>query len=199
MKKDWTLPNLDDAQRRTKAITQFDYTGFNIPKECSELGLGRKYHIQTYGCQANERDTETLRGILELMAYTYADNVEEADLIILNTCAVRQSAETRVIGEIGQLKRLKLINPELMFVVCGCMAQEEALVQRILTKHPHVDIIFGTHNIHRFPQLLLEAFYSKERVIEVYSKEGEVVENLPALRNNQFKACLLYTSDAADE
>jgi len=188
MKKDWNLPNLDDAQRRTKAITHFDYTGFIIPDQCKTLGAGLKYHIQTYGCQANERDSETLKGILELMAYTYTDNVENADLIILNTCAIRSSAETRVIGEIGQLKRLKLINPDLMFVVCGCMAQEEVVVSRILSKHPHIDIIFGTHNIHRFPQLLLEAFYSKERVIEVYSKEGEVVENLPVLRNNQFKA-----------
>lgn len=181
-------PNLRTAQRRSKDETIIDRSLFNIPEEYRNLGFDKKYYLRTYGCQANERDSETIRGILEMMSYTEVKEPESADIIIMNTCAIRKNAEDHVFGEIGQLKRLKYTNPDLMFVVCGCMAQEEEVVETILKKYHHIDIIFGTHNIHRFPELLIQAHFNKERVVEVYSKEGEIYENLPVIRQQHSKA-----------
>jgi tRNA-2-methylthio-N6-dimethylallyladenosine synthase len=181
-------PDLKNAQRRSKDETIIDRSLFNIPDEYKQLGYNKKYYLRTYGCQANERDSETIRGILELMSYTEVKEPEFSDIIIMNTCAIRKNAENHVFGEIGQLKRLKYINPDLMFVVCGCMAQEEEVVETILKKYHHIDIIFGTHNIHRFPELLIQAHFNKERVVEVYSKEGEIYENLPVIRQQNTKA-----------
>jgi tRNA-2-methylthio-N6-dimethylallyladenosine synthase len=182
------FPNLKEAQRRTKDLAKIERSLFHIEDEAKNLGVGRKYFLRTYGCQANERDGETIRGILEEMGYLPVIEASSADLIILNTCAVRKNAEDKVFGEIGQLKRFKLKNPDLMFVVCGCMAQEEEVVRTILAKHPHIDLIFGTHNIHRLPDLLYKATLTRERVIEVYSTEGDVIENLPSRRDKSAKA-----------
>jgi len=181
-------PDLKNAQKRSKDETIIDRSLFNIPDEYKSLGFNKKYYLRTYGCQANERDSETLRGMLELMSYSEVKEPEFADLIIMNTCAIRKNAENHVFGEIGHLKQLKYENPDLMFVVCGCMAQEEVVVETILKKYHHIDIIFGTHNIHRFPELLIQAHFNKERVIEVYSKEGEIYENLPVIRQQNTKA-----------
>lgn len=181
-------PNLKTAQRRTNDETIIDRSLFNIPVEYKNLGFNKNYYLRTYGCQANERDSETLRGMLELMSYSEVKNPDQADIIIMNTCAIRKNAENHVFGEIGQLKRLKYVNPDLMFVICGCMAQEEEVVETILKKYHHIDIIFGTHNIHRFPELLIQAHFNKERVVEVYSKEGEIYENLPVVRQQNSKA-----------
>lgn len=188
MNEIFVKPNLRTAQRRTNDETIIDRSLFNIPEEYRQLGFNKKYYLRTYGCQANERDSETLRGILELMSYSEVKNPDQADIIIMNTCAIRKNAENHVFGEIGQLKRLKYVNPDLMFVVCGCMAQEEEVVETILKKYHHIDIIFGTHNIHRFPELLIQAHFNKERVVEVYSKEGEIYENLPVIRQQNSKA-----------
>ncbi len=188
MNDHFTLPNLKNAKLRTNDASVIERSLFHIDDAAKNLGLGRKYFLRTYGCQANERDGETIRGILEEMGYLPVIDAGAADLIILNTCAVRKNAEDKVFGEIGQLKRYKLKNPDLMFVVCGCMAQEEEVVQTILTKHPHIDLIFGTHNLHRLPDLLYQATLTRERVIEVYSQEGDVIENLPSRRDKTAKA-----------
>lgn len=184
----WVLPNLKLAQQRTKEKTAIEKSLFEIPPQVSDLGNGRSFYLRTYGCQANERDGETIAGILEQMHFTQVDKPEKADLIILNTCAVRKNAEDKVLGELGSLKRLKKTNPDLMFAMCGCMAQEEEIIKLILAKYPHVDLVFGTHNIHRLPILLYEAMMNKERTIEVFSKEGEVIENLPVKRFGTHKA-----------
>ncbi len=181
-------PNLRSAQKRTRNQTVIDHSFFNIPEEYRSLGVHKHYYLRTYGCQANERDSETLRGMLELMSFTEVMEPDEADVIIMNTCAIRKNAEDKVFGELGQLRRLKYQNPDLMFVVCGCMAQEENVIETILKTYPHIDVIFGTHNIHRFPDLLIQAHFSKERVVEVYSKEGEIYENLPVSRLHKSKA-----------
>jgi tRNA-2-methylthio-N6-dimethylallyladenosine synthase len=188
MIKPFVLPDLKQAQRRLKGETPIERSIFDIPEALLEAGRGKTYYIRTYGCQANERDSETIRGILESMAFTPIDTMETADLIVLNTCAIRENAENKVFGEIGQIKRFKLTNPDLLFMVGGCMTQEEHVVNRILSKHPQVDVLFGTHNLHRIPQLMLQAYFSKERVVEVFSKEGEVYENLPVSRNSANKA-----------
>lgn len=187
-KEEFVLPSLKVAQRRTKARSNIEKELFEIPHEVKNLGVDRSFYLRTYGCQANERDGETIAGILETLQFTQVNTPEEADLIILNTCAVRKNAEDKVLGELGSLKRLKKTNPDLMFAMCGCMAQEEEIISIILEKYPHVDLVFGTHNIHRLPQLLYQAMMNKERTIEVFSKEGDVIENLPVKRFGTHKA-----------
>ncbi|AWB46870.1 tRNA (N6-isopentenyl adenosine(37)-C2)-methylthiotransferase MiaB [Paenibacillus sp. CAA11] len=140
------------------------------------------YSITTYGCQMNEHDTETMKGLLEQMGYQSTDDRKDADIILLNTCAIRENAEDKVFGELGHLKGLKTEKPGLLLGVCGCMSQEEGVVNRILQKHGFVDMIFGTHNIHRLPHLIQDALFSKEMVVEVWSKEGDIIENLPKKR-----------------
>ena len=159
-----------------------------IPLELQNLGRGKKYFIRTYGCQMNVHDSETMAGLLEMMGYRPADDETEADVILFNTCAIRENAEDKVFGELGRLKPLKTENPGLILGVCGCMAQEEAVVERILQKYQHVDLVFGTHNIHRLPYLLREALFSKEMVVEVWSKEGDIVEQLPKARQEGLRA-----------
>jgi tRNA-2-methylthio-N6-dimethylallyladenosine synthase len=140
------------------------------------------YAITTYGCQMNEHDTEVIKGLFEQMGYTATEDRRQADIILLNTCAIRENAEDKVFGELGHLKTLKTEKPNLLIGVCGCMSQEESVVKRILQKHAFVDIIFGTHNIHRLPYILSDALFSKEMVVEVWSKEGDIVEHLPKKR-----------------
>ncbi|GIP33152.1 tRNA (N6-isopentenyl adenosine(37)-C2)-methylthiotransferase MiaB [Paenibacillus sp. J2TS4] len=183
--KDYSIyfqpPSLKDAKKRGKEDIRVHYD-FSIPESLKGLGEGKFYMIRTYGCQMNEHDTETMKGMLDLMGFQSTDDKMEADVILLNTCAIRENAEDKVFGELGHLKSLKAEKPSLLLGVCGCMSQEEAVVNRIMKKHPFVDIIFGTHNIHRLPQLLQEAYFSKEMVVEVWSKEGDIIENLPKRR-----------------
>jgi tRNA-2-methylthio-N6-dimethylallyladenosine synthase len=180
-------PNLKEAKKRGKEEIQVHYD-FAIPEEMEGIGKGKRYLIHTYGCQMNEHDSETMAGILERMGYTRTAAEEEADVILYNTCAIRENAEDKVFGELGNVKRIKQNNPNLILGVCGCMSQEESVVNKILKSYPHVDLIFGTHNIHRLPVLLRDAMFSKEMVIEVWSKEGDIIENLPKVREGNIKA-----------
>lgn len=186
--KQFSGPDLNRARERGKQETHFLKDQFEIPNGMQNIGNGKTYFIHTYGCQANERDGETLRGILEAMGYVQNALMENSDVIILNTCAIRENAEQKVFGKIGNIKSLKQKNEDLILAVCGCMAQEESVVNRIMEKYPQVDLVFGTHNLHRFPQLLQQAMSSKKTIVEVWSKEGDVVENVPVVRNDRYKA-----------
>jgi tRNA-2-methylthio-N6-dimethylallyladenosine synthase len=179
-------PSLKDAKKRGREDIKY-HNDFGIPEELLDMGRGRKFYIRTYGCQMNEHDTEVIAGIFIQLGYEPTDNKESADVILLNTCAIRENAEDKVFGELGHLKPLKMEKPDLLIGVCGCMSQEESVVNRILQKHQFVDMIFGTHNIHRLPQILNEAYLSKEMVVEVWSKEGDVIENLPKVRKGSIK------------
>ncbi|CAH0119892.1 MULTISPECIES: tRNA (N6-isopentenyl adenosine(37)-C2)-methylthiotransferase MiaB [unclassified Paenibacillus] len=174
-------PNQRQGKQRGKEDIQVHYDTA-VPDELRTLGNGKYYLIYTYGCQMNEHDTETMKGMLEQMGYQSTEDRKQADIILLNTCAIRENAEDKVFGELGHLKGLKTEKPDLILGVCGCMSQEEAVVNRILSKHGFVDMIFGTHNIHRLPHLVKEALFSKEMVVEVWSKEGDIIENLPKKR-----------------
>ncbi|SEO31115.1 tRNA-2-methylthio-N6-dimethylallyladenosine synthase [Amphibacillus marinus] len=180
-------PNLKKAKKRLKKDVDIHYD-FSIPADMKEIGTGKKFLIRTYGCQMNEHDTEVMAGLLTDMGYQSTELTSEADVVLLNTCAIRENAENKVFGEIGHLKPLKMENPDLIIGICGCMSQEESVVNRILKKHPFIDMIFGTHNIHRLPSLLKEAMFSKEMVVEVWSKEGDIIENLPKVRKGNIKA-----------
>ena len=185
-KKDYVLPSLNDARRRNREISE--KLDFSLDEKYQELGKNKKYYIVTHGCQANQRDSETIAGILDSMGYVPCDDEKNADLILINTCAVRQGVEEKVLGEIGALKRLKTYNPDLLIGICGCMAQEEKTVQLILEKYRQVDLIFGTHNITSLPKLLYEIYTDKKRKVEVFSKMGEIVENVPVSRFMSHKA-----------
>ena len=184
---EWILPNLKKAQVRTKnTIERID--SFIIPENAKFIGNGKKYYISTYGCQANERDSETLAGILDSLGFEKSESPEDVDVILINTCAIRQNAEEKVLGEIGNFKRLYRANKDLVIGVCGCMAQEEGLVNTLLEKYPQVRLLFGTHNIHQLPEMLYSVMFEKKRVVKIYSKEGEVYENLPVHRFGKHKA-----------
>lgn len=186
MKKDYILPNLDNARKRDKNVS--DTLIFNVEDKYLNLGKDKKYFVITHGCQANVRDSETISGILEALGFSSGKDENDADVIIINTCAVRQGAEDKVLGQLGALKRLKTSNPDLVIGVGGCMCQEESTVNTILEKYRQVDIIFGTHNITSLPKLLYGVYETRQRKVEVYSKMGEIVENVPATRFMSHKA-----------
>ena len=180
-----TIPNLKDAAYRDlKTKPEVIYQSVVIDDSIKNIGQNKKFYVRTYGCQGNFRDGEIIEGILTCLKYQKAQNLEDADVILLNTCAIRENAEKKVFGEIGLLKKLKLKNPDLIFGICGCMVQQEHIVKKIMESCEHVDLVFGTHNIHH----LKEAYFSKERVVEVLSNQGNITEDLPSLRASDFKA-----------
>ncbi len=190
MTKDYSkyfMPDLNKARKRMEKSSIINDC-FSIPQNIENIGINKKYHIRTYGCQSNVRDSETMKGILEILKYTWTDEIEEADLIILNTCAIRENAENKVFGEIGFLKRLQNNKPDLILGITGCMSQEEVVVNKILSTYDNVDFVLGTHNIHRLPQVIEQSLFSKETVVEVWSKEGDVIENVPVTRDSDLKA-----------
>lgn len=182
-----STPNLSLGKRRGKEEIEVVQFG-DLPQELHRLGEGKHYLIRTFGCQMNEHDSEVMAGILENMGYTATEQEEDADVILFNTCAIRENAEDKVFGHLGRMKTLKRERPHLIVGVAGCMSQEESVVNTIMQKYQHIDLILGTHNIHRLPYLLQEALYSKEMVVEVWSKEGDIVENLPKVRQDGLKA-----------
>ena len=149
-----------------------------------------KYIFRTYGCQMNEHDTEIMEGMLNELGYTATDQEELADLIIFNTCSVRENADNKVFGEIGRMKNIKRENPNMLLALCGCMAQQESVVNRILKSYPQVDMVFGTHNIHKLPELIEQAIMSRETIVDVWQTEGDIIENLPRNRKDGIKACV---------
>ena len=181
---EYKLPDLNLARKRSKA--QVTRRNYNLPDNLKNLGKNKTYLIKTHGCTANERDSETIAGILENMGFKKSINEEKANLIFINTCAIRSGAENKVWGELGALNRYKYENPDMIIGVCGCMAQEESTIKDILSKYPQVDLIFGTHNIDDLPNLLNKAI--RRKTIEVESIEGEVIENLPSVRVSDYKA-----------
>ena len=164
------LPNMFDAKIRNKSKVNYIYES----RVKSDVFEGKKYFLRTYGCQMNVHDSEEISALLENLGYEKVEDYTKADLIIINTCAIRENAHDKVFGFLGRCKHLKKTNKDLILGLCGCMAQEESVVDEIREKHPYIDIIFGTHNMNELPKMLLN-FYGKQ-LIEVYSKEGDVIE-----------------------
>ena len=149
---------------------------------------GLKYHIITYGCQMNVHDSEKLAGMLSEIGYTETSSQHDADLVLFNTCCVRENAELKVYGNVGALKAYKQANPNMIIGVCGCMMQQEEIAKFIVDRFPFVDLVFGTHNLHRFPQLILQALDSSHTIIEVLDEEGTIVEHIPTKRDKGVSA-----------
>ena len=149
----------------------------------------KTYCVVTYGCQMNAHDSEKLAGMLKEMGMEEAATREEADFVIFNTCCVRDNAQRRALGNVVWLKELKKQRPEMMVAVCGCMMQQPGMGEQILRQYPFVDVAFGTHNLYRFAQLMLQAVKSRRRVVEVVQDdEGSIPEDLPVLRSNPYHA-----------
>ncbi len=175
---------INEIQKAIDAVSQIN-TDIYL-----KTGNKRKYIIYTFGCQMNEHDTEILSGLLEQMGYEHTDTADDGDIIIFNTCSVREHAENRVLGRIAQLKPLKTVRPGLILGICGCMMQEKNMQELVLKHYPYVDLIFGTHNIHKLPILVKQALESKSTIYEVTENDLEIIENLPMKRNDKIKAYL---------
>lgn len=148
----------------------------------------KTYHITTFGCQMNEHDSETIAGMLSEMGFSQAPERDGADVVVINTCSVRENADKRFFGTLGQLKHIKKDNPDFTVCVCGCMMQQQHIIDSIKSKYPWVDVIFGTHNIHEFPRLLETVLSEKEKIIDVWENGGDIIEGLPAKRLYRHKA-----------
>ena len=182
------LPNLLEAKKRSSHEVLTKTIDYIISQNLKDLGRGKKYFVRTYGCQMNEHDGENIKAILEDMSFTETDTMENADLILLNTCAIRENAHNKVFGMIGRIKHLKEEKPDIIAGICGCMAQEEVVVREILEKYNWLDIVFGTHNIYDLPNILSRAIEKKGIEVDVLSIEGDVIENIPVKRDSKYKA-----------
>ncbi len=180
------LPSLDSARIRTK--DKVNMSNYILNDNLKNLGKNKKYFLKTYGCQMNEHDSENISAILESIGFTKTDLMEDADLILLNTCAIRENAHNKVFGYIGRIKHLKESKPDLIAGICGCMAQEEVIVNEILEKYKWMDIVFGTHNIYNLPNILNTAMAKKSLEVDVLSIEGDVIEDIPVKRDSKYKA-----------
>ena len=180
------LPNLKDARNRKKEETI--RLAFELNESYRHIGDNKTYHVFTYGCQGNEADSEVISGILENMGYTFNDDAYQSDVIILNTCAIRENAENRIWGVLGLLKGAKRKKPDMIIGICGCMPQEENATNRFMEKYPHIDIIFGTHNIQNLPKLIHERIDTDNKVVEVISQQGNILEGAPKHRASSHKA-----------
>lgn len=154
-----------------------------------ELGGDRVRYamVDTYGCQQNEADSEQLRGMLREMGYEKTDDEKQADVILLNSCAVREHAEMRILGNTGALRHIKKDKKDMVIGLCGCMAQEQHMAEKIKKSYPYVNLVFGTHALYKLPELLYRVLTGKKRVFEVFDSEGAIAEGLPVMRSDSVK------------
>jgi tRNA-2-methylthio-N6-dimethylallyladenosine synthase len=150
--------------------------------------LNQRYYIDTWGCQMNEEDSEKISGVLKGIGYLRTENREEADIIIFNTCCVRENAELKVFGHIGALKALKKNNPNLIIVITGCMMQQKGMPDKVMKKYPHIDIIAGSFNSYKLPEYIERVKTEGNSIIEIWDKEKDIVEGLPVDRKSDVKA-----------
>ena len=175
--------NSPDRIKERKRLNKDNvFVNYEKDESLNKLGEGKYYYIYTYGCQENESDSEKIMGLLEEMSYTRTEELEECDLIVMNTCAIRKNAEDKVFGELGRLKKLKRQKPSIVTVLCGCMAQEQDAVNLITRKYQNVDIVLGTHNIHSLPSLIAKCLDKKERLVDVLSYHWDIFNNISFIR-----------------
>ena len=150
-------------------------------------GKNLKYLILTMGCQLNENDSEKISGMIENMGYTKTEDIEESDLVVFNTCCVRENAEDRLFGKLGEVKRIKEKRGTII-AIGGCMMQEKHIVEKMKQSYPFFDIIFGTHTLHKFPKDLYTKIFENKRIEDILDIDGEIIEGLPITRNDNIKA-----------
>lgn len=180
------MPDLKEARKRTnKEVITKKYKS-NIKNK--EVLKDKTFYLKTYGCQMNEHDSENMKAILKDQGMKEVTDFEEADLIMLNTCSIRENAHNKVFGMLGRIKHLKQIKKDIIVGITGCMAQEEVVANEIKEKYKWMDFVLGTHNIHLLADIVADSFKQKRLKIEAPSIEGEIIENLPVERQNKYKA-----------
>lgn len=179
------LPDYLEAKRRNKDYKTIIY---NMDNDLIDKYKGKTYFLKTYGCQMNEHDSENIKAMLEELGFVLVDDYLKADLVMLNTCSIRENAHNKAFGMLGRLKHLKEENENLIIGICGCMAQEVGVVDQILNKYKWVNFVMGTHNMYRLPYILDQALEENKQQIEVFSTDGDLVEDIPVKRDNGFKA-----------
>ena len=180
------IPDFNDARTRDKR--EYKRLDFELDKDVLGKYSGKKYFIKTYGCQMNEHDSEVIGALLEKLGFEKVDDYLKADLVLLNTCSIRENAHNKAFGMLGRLKHLRNEKKNLIIGLCGCMAQETSVVEEILRDYKFVNFVFGTHNMHELPKILDRAIEENKQQIEVYSREGDLYEGLPVVRTNNYKA-----------
>lgn len=187
-----SLPNMDLARKRVDD-PQLIEEHVQISDDLRRFALGKTYAIKTFGCQANVRDEEIMSGYLELAGFTKSSIEDKADVVIINTCAVRENAEEKVYGLIGSFKAIAQNNEDFILGVCGCMMQEVGAAETIMKRYPFVNLIFGTHNITDILKLIEEHLHRKKDLVDVHSFSGNIVENMPSIRLDNYKAFVNIT------
>ena len=180
------LPNYTDARKREDK--KYRRVEFNLDKSVKDKYKGKTFFIKTYGCQMNEHDSENIAALLTSLGFSQVDDYEKADLVLLNTCSIRENAHNKAFGMLGRLKHLKSTKKDLIVGLCGCMAQEASVVEEILNKYKWINFVCGTHNLYQLPNIIDKAILENKLQIEVFSKEGDLVEGLPVIRTNDYKA-----------
>ena len=180
------LPN----KKEEASTNKIDYIRreYKLDNKLKNKYKGKTYFLRTYGCQMNERDSEAISGILEEMGLIRIDDYREADVLLLNTCSIRENAHNKAFGMLGRFKHLKEERPDIVVCVCGCMSQEEGVIDEILKNYRFVNLVIGTHNLDRIGVLLNDAITNNKQEIEVYSREQDFVEDVPVIRTNPYKA-----------
>ena len=180
------LPDYKEARTRDKR----DYKRVEFTFEDSIKGKynGKTFFLKTYGCQMNEHDSENIEALLIELGFSKVDDYMDADLVLLNTCSIRENAHNKAFGMLGRLKHLKQEKPELLVGLCGCMAQEASVVDEILKNYKFVNFVFGTHNMYQLPEIIDKAIVENKQQIEVFSREGDLIEGIPVVRANDYKA-----------
>ncbi len=180
------LPNQKEAG--TRDIRDYQKVTYQSDDTLNNKYSGLTYHIKTYGCQMNEHDTENISALLEELGVTKENDYEKADIVLLNTCSIRENANNKAYGMLGRLKHLKEERKEVIIGICGCMAQEESVANDLLNKYKFVNFVFGTHNLNSLPTLLDKSLENKTREFEIYSREQDLIEGLPVKRESKYKA-----------
>lgn len=178
---------ITDMNETTRQLQYIEDLKVYFAQKSKELGRPLTACIQTFGCQMNARDSEKITGILEKIGYQVVET-EEADFVIYNTCTVRENANLKVYGRLGHLQNKKRKNPHMMIALCGCMMQEQTVVEKIQKDYRFVDIIFGTHNIFKLAELIQARLESKSMIVDIWKEASEIVEDLPSERKYPFKA-----------
>lgn len=182
-----SLPDMAKARNRVDQAKVI-YDDFKPSEALLSFAKGKKYLVKTFGCQGNVRDEEIISGYLERMGYAPSADEETADIVIINTCAVRENAEDKVYGEIGKFKAKSLQDSDFVLGICGCMMQEEGKAKKLLASYPYIDLVFGTHNIVDLPGLLEEHIKTHKSLLDVISYPGDIIEGLPSIRLDPYKA-----------
>ena len=180
------LPDYKEA--RTRDRRDYKRISFKFDSALKDKYRGKRYFIKTYGCQMNEHDSENIAALLENLGFTPVSSYLNADLVILNTCSIRENAHNKAFGMLGRLKHLKNEKKNLIIGICGCMAQEASVVEELLRDYKFVNFVLGTHNIYQLPNVIDRAIEENIQQIEVFSREGDLYEGLPVVRVNAYKA-----------